>query len=243
MDLLASHWEQPVISHEWQPLMKLVPGSASQLCLFHKVLARAWRCQGLLSPENGVIEQQNADNELLCLCCVFVITHVSDQNIKMMTKFYLQQLDVHSVTATVLLSLCSDFPCCFSHLIYYFYRFGAWCYLWLLLLCSLENLDLKVVIGRTPQAYVTLNVLVRCLSHKHTNLGIHSIGGTDENKNRLEFWDSSLKMTCLYHEIWNWQVPLRPGALVNFAQLCSQPWFCQDEKIYIIFISVCPLQS
>lgn len=71
--------------------MKLVPGSASQVCLFHKVLARAWRCQGLPSPENEVIEQQNADNELLCLCCLFVITHVFDQNIKT-DKVLVQQL-------------------------------------------------------------------------------------------------------------------------------------------------------
>lgn len=32
-----------------------------------------------------MIEQQNADNELVCLCCLSVITHVSDQNIKMRT--------------------------------------------------------------------------------------------------------------------------------------------------------------
>lgn len=70
--------EQPAISHEWQPLMKLVPGSASQLCLFRKVLARARGCQGVLSLESGLIEQQNANNELLCLCCLFVITHVSN---------------------------------------------------------------------------------------------------------------------------------------------------------------------
>lgn len=58
--------------------MKLVPGSASQLCLFRKVLARARGCLGVLSPESGLIEQQNANNELLCLCCLFVITHVSN---------------------------------------------------------------------------------------------------------------------------------------------------------------------
>lgn len=62
--------------------MKLVPSSASQLCLFHKVLARACRCNGFPSPENGLIEQQNADNEQLCLSCFFVISHESDQNIK-----------------------------------------------------------------------------------------------------------------------------------------------------------------
>lgn len=32
----------------------------------------------MLSPESGLIEQQNANNELLCLCCLFVITHVSN---------------------------------------------------------------------------------------------------------------------------------------------------------------------
>lgn len=99
MDLLAGHWEQPVISHKWQPLMKLNPGSASQLCLFHKVLARAQRCHGLPSPENGVMEQQNADNELLCLCCLFVITHVSDKNIKMRTWKVVLATVLCSVTA------------------------------------------------------------------------------------------------------------------------------------------------
>lgn len=46
-------------------------------------------CKGIEMPrfglprESGVIEHQNVDNELLRLCCLFVITRVSDQNTKM----------------------------------------------------------------------------------------------------------------------------------------------------------------